>query len=107
MIDWGKSVIGPCLEAFGEPATFIPAIGASFPVTGVFDDAFRQVGLSEYGTEIVSVYPVFGVNLADFPAPPLQGDQLKIASNAKTYVVREPKPDSHGGAMLILNYVSG
>ena len=63
--------------------------------------------MSEYGTEVATTYPAVGVNLAEFPKPPLQGDQLKRQSTGKIYVVREPRSDSHGSALLILNYVRG
>ena len=107
MIDWEKNVLAPCLDVFGEPVTYTPVAGSPFPISGVFDNAYRDVSQGEFGTDVISVYPVLGVNLADFSAPPIQGDQLTIASNGKTYAVREPRPDSHGGALLILNYLSG
>jgi hypothetical protein len=107
MIDWGANVLAPCLAVFGEPVTYTPAAGSPFQVTGVFDNAYKDVSQSDFGTDVISVYPVLGINLADFPAPPAQGDQLTVASNGKTYAVREPRQDSHGGALLILNYLSG
>jgi hypothetical protein len=107
VIDWEKKVLAPCLDVFGESVTYSPATGSPFSITGVFDNAYRDVAQGEFGTDVISVYPVLGVNLADFAANPVQGDQLTVASNGKTYVVREPRPDSHGGALLILNYLSG
>jgi hypothetical protein len=107
VIDWGKHVLSPCIGVFGEPAIFIPAAGTPFPINGVFDNAYSVVTMSDYGTPVSTLHPAIGVNLSDFPAAPLQGDQIIIARTGKTYVVREPRPDSHGWAFLILNYVSG
>jgi hypothetical protein len=95
------------MRAFGDKATFIPVVGTPFGITGVFDDAYVLVATSEYGAPINSVYPAIGVDLTEFPSPPVQGDHVLIALTGKTYSVREPRPDSHGGALLILNYVSG
>ena len=106
-IDFDALVIGPLQGVFGAPATYMPGSGAAFSITGVFDNAYRQVTLSEFGTEVVSFFPVLGVQLSQFQLMPQQGDQVLIASNGKTYAVREPRPDSHGGALLVLNYVSG
>jgi len=106
-IDWNALVIAPCMGVFGEAATYLPRVGAPFAITGVFDNAYKEIALSEYGTDVATLYPAIGVNLADFPSPPLQGDQITIAATGKTYAVRAPRPDSHGGAFLILNYVSG
>ena len=100
-------MLAPNIDVFGEPATFSPAVGASFDFMGIFDNAYKEISMSDFGTEITSVYPVIGINLADFPNVPLQGDSLTIQGTGKTYIVRDVQPDSHGGAMLILNYVSG
>ncbi len=107
MIDWAALVVAPCVSTFGEPVIYKPAIGAPFPINGVFDNAYKESTMSEYGTEIHTYFPQLGVKLSDFPTPPAQGDQLTILSTGKTYAVRDPQPDSHGGARLVLNYVSG
>jgi hypothetical protein len=103
MIDWDAVVVSPCVSVFGEPATFMPLAGGSFPVTVVFDNAYREVTTSEFGTEIMSVYPAAGIALSGFPSVPVQGDKITITSNGNTYAVRKPKPDSHGGMHLILS----
>lgn len=107
MIDWSGKVLDPCMGVFGQPVTYIPASGASFVVNGIFDNAYRDVSLGEYGPDATSVYPVLSVNLTDFTSNPVQGDQLTVLSTGKTYAVREARLDSHGSALLILNYLSG
>jgi hypothetical protein len=106
-IDWDTLVIGPLQGVFGEPVTYTPAVGSPFPITGVFDNAYKDLTMSEYAPDVATLYPALGVRLVEFPVPPLQGDQLTITRTGKTYTVRLPRPDSHGGALLILNYLSG
>lgn len=105
MIDWQSVVVGPCLAVFGEPATYSArAWSMEFEVSVVFDDAFKVVTMSSDGSDVLSTFPAAGVNLADFPLMPAQGDLLTRISNGKVYTVREVRADSHGGAMLILNF---
>ncbi len=107
MIDWESKVLSPCIGVFGEPATYKAGSGAWSPVSVVFDNAYKEITWSDLGTELTTIYPIAGVALSDFPSSPVQGDQLKITRTGKTYVIREVRLDSHGGALLILNYVSG
>ncbi len=107
MIDWEKNVLAPCQGVFGEPATYTPAGGSPTSVSVIFDSAYMEVSMSEYGVEKTTARPVAGVNLGDFGIPPAQGDQLLRIGTGKTYQVREVRPDSHGSALLMLNYVSG
>jgi hypothetical protein len=104
MIDWQKAVIGPNIRVFGEPAQYLPVVGLPFSLSVIFDDAFKVVTMSRDGTEVLSTFPAVGVNLADLPRDPAQGDKLRVRGG--TFLVREPRPDSHGGAMLILNRVT-
>jgi hypothetical protein len=100
VIDWQANVVGPCVAVFGEPATFTArAWNLPFGISMVFDDAFKVVV-----GEVLSTFPAAGVNLADFPVMPEQGDQLVRENTGQAYLVREVRKDSHGGAMLILNF---
>ena len=105
MIDWQKKVLAPNIKIFGEPAVFTPAGGSAYGVNVIFDNAYKEVTVSEYGTEIVSVFPAVGINLAEFSAVPAQGDTFFIPRTNSTYSVRNPKPDSHGGMFVILNKI--
>lgn len=105
MIDWDSKVLAPLENVFGELVQFTPAAGAGFQVTGVFDEAYKEIDLAG-GMGVTSVMPVLGVRLSQFPSPPLQGDQLTILRTAATYVVKEVRPDSHGSILLKLNYLS-
>ena len=105
MIDWDKNVLTPLGNVFGELVQFTPAVGAAFQVTGVFDEAYKEVDLAG-GMGVTTVTPVVGVRLSQFQNLPRQGDQLTILRTAATYVVKEVRPDSHGAALLMLNYLS-
>lgn len=107
MINWDAVVIGPLMRVFGEPVTYTPPGGAAFQITGVFDDAYLREMLFEdgsAGTNTVSA--VLGVQLSQFSTPPVQNGSLTVASNGATYLVREVRPDSRGGAKLMLSKVS-
>lgn len=102
-IDWDAAVLGPCEDVFGEPATFLPAVGGNFAITGVFDSAYRDVSLIDVGLETNAVQPVLGVRSALFQTQPMQGDQVFIPSAGTTYFVRDVRPDGHGWIKLMLS----
>jgi hypothetical protein len=113
MIDWDAVVIGPLMGVFGEPATYMPLAGGSFPITVVFDDAYLKEAMFEDGSSgVVEVSACIGVQLSQFTADPLQNDQLFIPANpakrrlAATYIVRKPMVDSRGAARLLLSRAS-
>lgn len=97
----------PCLDVFGEPVVYAPAAGGSIAVNGIFDEAYREVTAAGDGSAVTSESPVLGVQLGDFPAVPLQDDQLTVTRTGETFAVKEVRPDSHGWALLMLNYLSG
>jgi hypothetical protein len=107
VIDWSANVLAPNRNVFGEAVVYTPTGKTPINVQGIFYSAFRDVTLSEFGTEVTSVRPVLEVVLSDFPANPAQGDTLVVTRIGKTFTVREPRLNSHGGALLILNYLSG
>lgn len=106
MIDWGQNVLGPLLGVFGEAATYAPATGAPFAIIGIFDEAYRELSGLESGIAMTTEMPVLGVRVSDFPASPLQGDQLTLQRTGVRYVVREVRLDGHGYAKLMLNDVT-
>jgi hypothetical protein len=106
LVDWDSLVLGPCMDVFGEPATYLPAAGGSFTIAGVFDEAYRDLQLVDTETGITTEVPVMGVRLSQFPNPPLQLDRITIPSVNATYRVREVRLDGHGFAKLMLNFLS-
>ncbi len=104
-IDWDGNVLAPLFDIFGQAVTYAPAAGASFPITGVFDEAYREVDLAG-GMAVTTDMPVMGVRLAEFTVPPAQGDTLTVDSLNWVFIVKECRPDGHGYAKLMLNYLS-
>ncbi|WP_175980057.1 head-tail joining protein [Caballeronia zhejiangensis] len=105
-IDWNVVVIGPLIGIFGESVTYTPRGGAAFQITGVFDDAYlKEVMFEDATSSVTTVSAVLGVQLSQFAAMPAQNDSLAVASVGATYLVREVRTDSRGGAKLLLSKV--
>ena len=104
MIDWDKNVLAPLQSTFGEPVNYQPAAGAAFQVSAIFDEEYQEIAIAG-GMGSSSTVPVAGVRLSQFPVAPTQGDTLIRLANTTTYVVKEVRPDSHGGVKLMLNYL--
>ncbi len=102
MIDWDAHVLGPLQGVFGEAVTYTPYGQPSFQISGIFDEAYRDIDLAG-GMGITTEMPVLGVQLSQFPIQPMQGDSLTILRTAETFVVKEVRQDGHGSAKLMLN----
>ena len=102
MINWDTLVLKPLQGVFGEPVTFLPAVGLPLAVFGIFDEAYREVDLAG-GMAVTTEHPVLGIRTSDFPVLPLQGDRVIVLSKGITYVIREVQVDGHGAAKLLLN----
>lgn len=98
--DLTDDVMKKCRDTFPTSATYLPSGGISYPITGIFDDAFQEVQTLD-GAIIQSVGPRFGVRLNDLQATPKPNDKLEIGS--KTYRVIEFRPDGEAGGVLILH----
>ena len=107
MVNWDSLVLGPLQGIFGEPVTYRPYASQPYQITGVFDDAYlKEVMFEDASQGVTEVSAVLGVRLSQFVTLPVQSDQLSVASVNSTYVVREVRPDSRGGAKLLLSRVS-
>ncbi|MGN6589293.1 MAG: head-tail joining protein [Sphingomicrobium sp.] len=103
-IDWNAVVIGPLQSVFGEPVIYTPQGGAAFQITGVFDDAYqKEVIFDDATTGVTTVAAVLGIQLSQFSVAPAQNDALQVTRTGATYVVREVRVDSRGGAKLLLS----
>ncbi len=123
-IDWGV-LTAPCTQLLGAPALYLPAAGGQVFILGVFDEAYMDVVLDTAGEGMNSPSPVLGMQPRDLPAPPLKGDRVKIAPHMSLegigpadlsalaaliavtgdlYTIKDVRPDSHGGAILMLNF---
>jgi hypothetical protein len=106
-LNWDTLVLAPLFGVFAENerVTFRPATGTPFLIDGVFDQAYRSISLVA-DVPATEEAPVLGVRLSQFPAPPVQSDQLFVPRVNTTYVVQEVRDDGQGHALLILNEVS-
>lgn len=111
-IDWEAEVGGPTVAVFGGPAIYYPADGsASFAVTGVFDEAYREVTIIDSLAYTSDAQPVIGIDQGQFDLAgwvPGQNDLVKITDPlarafGQTFIVKEPRPDSHGIVKLMMN----
>lgn len=107
-IDFEALTIGPSIDAFGVPYTYIPQLAPRFNAHGIFMRAYSMEAIKE-GVVVTETMPVLGIKESDFPNPPLQGDVVVIAGEA--FKVREFRPDhvgaganAGGGGKLMLNY---
>jgi hypothetical protein len=106
-INWDSLVIGPLQGIFGEPVTYRPYASQPYQITGIFDDAYlKEVMFEDASQGVTDVSAVLGVQLSQFPSLPAQSDQLFVASINTTFVVKEVRTDSRGGAKLMLSKVS-
>jgi hypothetical protein len=104
VIDWDALVLGPLEAVFGEdtPATYMPRVGASYDLPGVFDAGHVVVALLDQASPASTVRPVFGVRLVNMRGAPAKGDRVLIQSTGVVYTVEDCQPDGHGWAKLIL-----
>lgn len=108
-LDWFATMDqanGATQDAFGEPVIYMPVSGAPFNITGIFDEAFLELLVVD-GVQVATEQPTLGIQTSQFTAQlkaqPVQDDQLQIVRTGEIYVVREPRPDGHGGGRLMLN----
>jgi len=103
-VNWGADVLGPLMGVFGEPVQYRPVAGGQLAVTGVFDDAYQKEMLfDDASIGLTTVQAVLGVQLSQFSSVPAQNDQLTVTRTGATYVVKDVRIDSRGGAKLVLS----
>jgi hypothetical protein len=99
------ALTAPCNAAFGQSVLYAPASGGSFEINGVFDEAYRDLQIDRDGIGVSTVRPCLGIQPGDLPVMPQQGDQLTIVDTGEVFVVKEYRPDSHGWAILLMNFI--
>ncbi|MEI8397088.1 MAG: hypothetical protein WCF85_20380 [Rhodospirillaceae bacterium] len=102
MIDWDRLVVGPTQAVFGEPVSYTDKNGNAFVISGIFDEAFKDISMGFEPPATVES-PMLGVRTANFRTIPEQGEFAVIRGGQ--YIVREVRVDSHGGARLMLNWL--
>lgn len=103
-INWDATVIGPLMGIFGVPATYQPPGGVPFDVSVIYDEAYQELASLDDGSDLTIETPVAGIQLSAFQVQPEQGGRLTITGTGETFLVKQVRPDSRGGAKLMLNY---
>jgi len=106
MVDWDDLLQGPVQAVFGEPVAWQSSqLPAPVMVSGGWSDGFRPLsaisGDDGYGpVHVTASSPMLGVQLSQFPVPPLQNDLVTV--RGKTYRINEVQADGFGAARLEL-----
>jgi hypothetical protein len=93
-------------DANGDPVsiTYAPAVGASVPVIGIFDEQYVLAkGTAYAGVEALG--PAVFLRLEDLPLDPEDDDPV-ITIRGNEYSVVERRPDGLGGIVLVLRFVA-
>lgn len=104
-MDFVGLVLGPVLEAFGEPVSYTaPGRGASLDIPkAVFREAYQFVEVGD--VPMAATAPAVLAPLAPFGENhPLEQGGIFIIRGAR-YRVREPHPDDRGGVLVRLHRV--
>ena len=88
----------PCLDVFGDTATFTPNGGTSVSVALVWESEHEEVVLEDNDTPVLAKRPRFWGRDALFAATPKQDDG--ISYRGVTYIVTEVQPEESGGLYL-------
>ncbi|MBU6246464.1 MAG: hypothetical protein KGN77_01810 [Xanthomonadaceae bacterium] len=102
-IDFDTLVLGPCMDAFGEPVVWMPAVGgASVSTTGVFDAFYKEIAEAgaEVGTAITRTF--LGVRASSLPSLPVENDTFFLPNRNATYIVSEADSDGIGHLRIFL-----
>ncbi|WP_434115866.1 head-tail joining protein [Paraburkholderia caffeinilytica] len=104
--DFDGQLLAPLFDQFAEGVTYTHAGGDTLAISGILDEAYRELipqgGVLAYTTE----RPVCGVRLVEFgDSPPHQGDALTVDRTGNVYEVQEVRLDGHGAAKLMLNWI--
>jgi hypothetical protein len=110
MVDFSDLVLGPCMDAFAgptdrnQPITWFPIVsipdsGPMPGMRGIWRYVDREVALDD-GSILTTTEITLGIRLADWPVIPSVGDGLTAPLG--TYLIDKIKPDSQGGASLVL-----
>jgi hypothetical protein len=100
-LDLDTLVIGPCVQVWGIPVTFMPARG--LPQAGIvarFEEKFREQMFVD-GNEIALGKPMLGIQQSQFTQQPVKGDVFQI--NGRLWQVLVVLPDGNGHAHVRLD----
>lgn len=101
-MNFDSKVLTACMDAFGEPVTYVPGAGAEVAMTGVFDEAYQDLHF-DGEVQTVDTKPMLGCRLALFPGgiPPAENEQFVI--RGQYWVIKRVHPDGLGHLRIFLH----
>ena len=105
--DFSGTVLKANMDTFAQTVTHTPQEGIAYVTRGVFDEAYTELVVID-GEAVTVKMPVLGIKIDEWPIYPSQGDMVTVSGSlvfagTKLFVIREVRPDSHGGVKLMLN----
>lgn len=113
MIDFDALVLGPCMAAFARPITVQPFASqpgeAPYEAEGIWSSKPVDVQMED-GSILSSQNHTLGIRLADFLAPPVQGDRVTIDSfmslpRIGVCLIEDTDDDGQGGSEWMLKVI--
>lgn len=94
-------VLPTITHCMGDDVVYKPKKGGTFTIRGIYDEKFEQI---DADTEelIASNIPSLGINLADLPFPPEQGDEVRLY-DGRCFLVTDSREDGLGGSTLLMH----
>ena len=94
-----KDIMASCsTDEFGTEALYIPKIGSSYPVSGIYDESGSTEDLAN--TSIITTQPIFTLPVSLLKTNPGPGDLIQIG--IEKFHIRESLPDGTGFTDLLL-----
>ena len=106
MIDFDGLAIGPCIDAFGQPALYRPGAGAPVAFNGIFNRYATDEKITDTGEMRQQVMPTIGLRVDDLqPGAPLPCRGEIVEVGGIIWQIAEPVLDGFGHITLKLKEV--
>lgn len=89
------------LGDFAEQFTYTTTGGLVYPISAIFDDAFRSVDANS-GAIVSSQQPKIRVSMSALRTVPAQGDRLRRNKTGIEYLLRDKEPTGNGCVDFLL-----
>lgn len=93
------------INRIGRPDVVYERDGAEYRPAAIFDNAASVAVLGDSGVEISSTDPKLTIHRDSLPFSPRRNDKVRVGDGktVAAYLVKDAKPDSEGGIVLILH----
>jgi hypothetical protein len=108
-IDFDALTMGPCIEAFGNDALYLPSADARVPIKGIFSEFASRRKVDDEGMVEVISQPSFTYRASDLPfgvTTPEIGEGIFV-SDRLWAIATPPEADSGGKVTLYLMIAPG